>query len=162
MQATGNSVGSITDADLPLSRRKCVSWLGQNCWLRRCAADVFGKLSALICEEIAGILKTDARNAKDNTVALQQLDKAHKVRKSNKFPTRIRGDETGFALMTSVPWETTSEFYGRKATMSVLRSRASNNRVDVGHFRSRDEFKRIFHSKNHDSRWRPYYYSVGT
>ena len=56
-----------------------------------------------MCKEIVWILKADARNAKDNTVALQQLDKAHKVRKSNKVPTRIRGDETGFALMTSVP-----------------------------------------------------------
>ena len=61
-----------------------------------------------MCEEIVGILKADTRNAKDNTVALQQLDKAHKVRKSNKSPARIRGDETGFALMTLVPLETTS------------------------------------------------------
>ena len=115
-----------------------------------------------MCEEIVGILKADTRNAKDNTVALQQLDKVHKVRRSNKSFARIHSDETGFALMTLVLLETTSEFYGRKVTMSLLRSRTSNNRVDVGHFWSRDEFKRIFHSKNHYSRWRPYYYAVGT
>jgi hypothetical protein len=33
-----------------------------------------------MCEKIVGILKADTRNAKDNTVALQQLDKVHKVR----------------------------------------------------------------------------------
>jgi hypothetical protein len=115
-----------------------------------------------MCEGIVGILKADTRYAKDNTVALQQLDKVHKVRRSNKSFARIHGDETGFALMTSVLLETTSEFYSRKVTMSVLRSRTSNNRVDVGHFWSRNEFKRIFHSKNHYSRRRPYYYVVGT
>jgi len=72
-----------------------------------------------MCEEIVGILKADTRNAKDNTVALQQLDKAHKVRRSNKSLARIHSDETGFALMTSVLLETTSEFYSRKVTMSV-------------------------------------------
>lgn len=115
-----------------------------------------------MCEKIVGILKADTRNAKDNTVALQQLDKVHKVRRSNKSFAGIHGDVTGFALMTSVLLETTHEVYGRKVTMSVLRSRTSNNRVDVGHFWSRDEFKRIFHTENHYSRWRPYYYAVGT
>lgn len=114
-----------------------------------------------MCEKIVGILKADTRDAKDNTVALQQLDKVHKVRRSNKSFAGIHGDETGFAL-TSVLLETTPEVYGRKVTMSVLRSKTLNNRVDVGRFWSRDEFKRIFHSKNHYSRWRPYYYAVGT
>jgi hypothetical protein len=87
--ANSNDVGLIE------TRREHLARLGQNCRLWRCSIDLFGT-SALIQRCIT---VTDGFR-KDNTVALKQLDKAHKV-------TVLHTDMSFLILMTKLIFDLT-------------------------------------------------------
>jgi hypothetical protein len=87
--ANSNDVGLIE------TRREHLARLGQNCRLWRCSIDLFGT-SVLIQRCIT---VTDGFR-KDNTVALKQLDKAHKVTVSHT-------DMSFLILMTKLTFDLT-------------------------------------------------------